>query len=73
LKTFSLNENNFLFHAGTKRENEKIYTTGGRVLNFISLSDNFLQARDEVHKCIKKLDWDGGFYRSDIGFKVIDK
>jgi phosphoribosylamine--glycine ligase len=73
LENFSLNENNFLFHAGTKRENEKIYTTGGRVLNFISLSDNFLQARDEVHKCIKKLDWDGGFYRSDIGFKVIDK
>ena len=39
---------------------------------FISLSDNFLQARDEVHQCIKKLDWNGGFYRKDIGFKVIN-
>jgi phosphoribosylamine--glycine ligase len=73
LENLSLNENNFLFHAGTKRENEKIYATGGRVLNFISLSDNFLKARDEVHNCIEKLDWDGGFYRSDIGFKVIDQ
>ncbi len=72
LENFTQGENNFIFHAGTKKENDKIYATGGRVLNFISLSDNFLQARDEVHRCIKKLDWDGGFYRRDIGFKVID-
>ena len=73
LENFTLDENNFIFHAGTKKENEKIYAIGGRVLNFISLSDDFLQARDDVHQCIKKLDWDGGFYRGDIGFKVIDK
>ena len=65
-------ENNFIFHAGTKKENDKIYAIGGRVLNFISLSDNFLEARDEVHQYIKKLDWNGGFYRRDIGYKVID-
>ena len=73
LEKFNLDENNFIFHAGTKKEKEKIYAIGGRVLNFISLSDDFLQARDNVHQCIKKLDWDGGFYRGDIGFKVIDK
>ena len=72
LENFTLDENNFIFHAGTKKENDKIYATGGRVLNFIALSNNFLQARDEAHKCIKNLDWDGGFYRRDIGFKVID-
>jgi phosphoribosylamine--glycine ligase len=72
LDNFTLDENNFIFHAGTKIENNKIYATGGRVLNFISLSDDFLKARDEVHQCIKKLDWNGGFYRRDIGFKVID-
>ena len=55
-----------------KKKNKKIYATGGRVLNFISLSDNFLQARNEVHQSLKKLDWNGGFYRKDIGFKVID-
>ena len=54
------------------KEKNKIYATGGRVLNFTSISDNFLQARDNVHENIKKLDWNGGFYRKDIGFKVID-
>ena len=73
LENFTLDENNFIFHAGTKKENDKIYATGGRVLNFIALSNNFLQARNETHKYIKNLDWDGGFYRRDIGFKVIDK
>ena len=72
LENFNLDENNFIFHAGTKKEKDEIYAIGGRVLNFISLSDNFLQARDEVHQSLKKLDWNGGFYRRDIGFKVID-
>jgi phosphoribosylamine--glycine ligase len=72
IENLNLDENNFIFHAGTKKENNKIYATGGRVLNFISLSDDFLQARDKVHEYIKKLDWRGGFYRKDIGFKVID-
>ena len=72
IENLNLDENNFIFHAGTKKENDKIYATGGRVLNFISLSDDFLQARDKVHEYIKKLDWSGGFYRRDIGFKVIN-
>ena len=72
LENLSLNEDNFIFHAGTKNENDKFFATGGRVLNFISLSDDFLKARNEVHQCIEKLDWNGGFYRRDIGFKVIN-
>ena len=72
IENLNLDENNFIFHAGTKKENDKIYATGGRVLNFISLSDDFLQARDKVHEYIQKLGWTGGFYRRDIGFKVID-
>ena len=32
----------------------------------------FSKARDEAHQCIRKLNWDGGFYRRDIGYKVID-
>jgi phosphoribosylamine--glycine ligase len=73
IENLKIEKNNFIFHAGTKKENDKIYATGGRVLNFISLSDDFLQAREEVHKCINQLDWSGGFYRRDIGFKVIDQ
>ena len=72
LENLSLNEDNFIFHAGTKNENDKFFATGGRVLNFISLSDDFLKARNEVHQCIEKLDWNCGFYRRDIGYKVIN-
>jgi phosphoribosylamine--glycine ligase len=72
LENLTLDKNNFIFHAGTKKENDKCFATGGRVLNFIALSDDFLQARNEVHQYIKRLGWDGGFYRRDIGFKVID-
>ena len=72
LESLSLNEDNFIFHAGTKNENDKFFATGGRVLNFISLSDDFLKARNEVHQCIEKLDWNCGFYRRDIGYKVIN-
>jgi len=49
------------------------FATGGRVLNFVSLSDNFYSARDSIHNHIKELNWLDGFFRKDIGFKVIDK
>ena len=67
-----LKKNDFLFHAGTKMINKKIYAVGGRVLNFISLSGNLLKARNKIHKKIKKLNWTEGFHRKDIGFKVIE-
>jgi len=73
IENLNLEKNNFIFHAGTKKENDKIYAISGRVLNFISLSDDFLKAREKIHQCINKLDWSGGFYRRDIGFKVIDQ
>ena len=68
-----LDNNNFLFHAGTKKHNNKIYAIGGRVLNFISLSENFAVCRKHIHNNLNNLNWDKGFYRKDIGFKVINK
>ena len=73
LENIQLDENNFLFHAGTIEKGRNIYAIGGRVLNFISLSDNFLEARNKIHQNLVKLNWDNGFYRKDIGYKVIDK
>ena len=52
---------------------DKILASGGRVLNFVSVSDNYLDCRNEAINLIEKLNWKNGFYRSDIGFKVIDK
>ena len=69
----NLNENNYLFHAGTKKKDNKIYAVGGRVLNFISLSNSYFNARKNIYKNLEKLNWKKGFYRSDIGYKVINK
>ena len=63
--------NDFLFHAGTKIENNKIYAIGGRVLNFVSISDDFKLAKKNIMKNLDKLNWSGGFYRKDIGYKVL--
>jgi len=73
LDQIKLNKNEFLFHAGTKKESKKIYAIGGRVLNFVCLSDNFISAKKKITDNIKKLNWSGGFHRNDIGYKVIEK
>ena len=71
LEDIHLENDNYLFHAGTQKKNEKIYAIGGRVLNFVSLSDDFSLAKSKIIKNINKLNWSGGFYRKDIGYKVI--
>ncbi len=64
--------NNIIYHAGTKIENDKIYAIGGRVLNFVSISDEFKNSRNQAMESIKKLNWKNGFFRSDIGYKIIN-
>ena len=61
----------FCFHAGTLKRDKKIYAVGGRVLNFVSLSEDFGEARKNVINKINILNWKEGFYRKDIGYKVI--
>ncbi|MDB3888269.1 phosphoribosylamine--glycine ligase [Candidatus Pelagibacter sp.] len=73
LDQIRLKENEFIFHAGTKVNSSKIFSNGGRVLNFVAKSKNFRESRDLVLSLIRKVDWKNGFYRKDIGFKVIDK
>ena len=73
LDKIELNSQDFLFHAGTIEKGGKFFSVGGRVLNFISLSDEFLKARENINKYLRKLNWTGGFYRKDIGYKVINK
>ena len=73
LKALKLDSNNHLFHAGTLIEDNEILAVGGRVLNFISLSENLSSARENIHNNLNKLNWVEGFYRKDIAFKVIGK
>ena len=67
----NLTNNDYIFHAGTKLNSKKIYAVGGRVLNFVSVSNKFINARKSIIKNLKKLKWKDGFYRKDIGYKVI--
>jgi len=73
LENLELNQNDFIYHAGTKKIKNKIYSNGGRVINFVSLSPNFKESRDKIFNHINKLNWSGGFFRKDIGYKVIDE
>ena len=59
--------------AATILVDGKIVATGGRVLNFVSISDNFSDAKKKIFNNLNDLDWSEGFYRKDIGYKVIDK
>ena len=71
LNQIKISDTNFLFHAGTMKKNNKVYAVGGRVLNFVSISDNFADSKKEIIDNIERLNWSGGFYRKDIGYKVI--
>jgi|TARA_B110000914_G_scaffold208672_1_gene206324 phosphoribosylamine--glycine ligase len=73
LNKVKLDNDEYFYHAGTIEKGKKIYSTGGRVLNFICLSVNFLEARTKVINSINALNWNGGFYRKDIGYKVINE
>ena len=72
IEKIKLNTDEYLYHAGTTRVNDSVFSCGGRVLNFVCLSKDFLEARTKIFDLINQLDWDDGFYRKDIGYKVID-
>ena len=72
LENLNSNNNQFIFHAGTKHVNNKFFSTGGRVLNFVALNENLLVCRNNAINLIKKLNWTNGHYRTDIGYKVIE-
>ena len=71
INKIKLSKGDYLFHAGTAKKDEAVYAIGGRVLSFVSLADSFYIAKDNITKNLDKLNWSGGFYRKDIGYKVI--
>ena len=73
LFSISTDNNNQIFHAGTYEKNNKIYSIGGRVLNVTSSSESLNEARDKSLENIGKINWVDGFFRKDIGWRVINK
>ncbi len=71
LEKINLKKNQFIFHAGTKIIDNKIVSNGGRVLNIVTRSNDFQSARESSLEILKEINWNNGFYRKDIGYKVI--
>ena len=63
-----------VFHAGTKRRPDgQLVAAGGRVLNVCAEGDDIAQARERAYEAVRKIDWPGGFSRSDIGWRALDR
>jgi len=62
-----------VFHAGTAEKDGDIVNAGGRVLGVTSLADSVGEAQDMVYSALKKLEWHGGFYRKDIGYRAVQR
>ncbi len=62
-----------VFHAGTKIENGKLVTNGGRVLNVTALGKDIFEARERVYRAVEKIYFEGMHYRKDIGLKAIKR
>ena len=60
-----------VFHSGTILENENILTNGGRVLCVTALGDDLPDSYENAYSAIRKINWDGNYYRKDIGFRVM--
>ena len=73
LSSIISDKNNQIFHAGTYKKNNKIFSNGGRVLNITSVAESLSKARGQSLMNLKKINWTDGFFRKDIGWKAIKK
>ncbi len=60
-----------VFHAGTTAVDGQITASGGRVLNVTARGASLQEARDRAYGMVNQIDWAGGFYRSDIGWRAL--
>jgi phosphoribosylamine--glycine ligase len=64
-------QDSIAFHAGTKLNNNKVVTNGGRVIAITSFGANFQEAIKKSYQNIEKLHFDKMYYRKDIGFDLL--
>ena len=60
-----------VFHAGTKREGDKLIANGGRVLNITGMGSTVREARDRAYAGLDLIEWPEGFCRRDIGWRAL--
>ncbi|WP_069131415.1 phosphoribosylamine--glycine ligase [Rhodohalobacter halophilus] len=68
-----VDDESIVFHAGTKQDGDDVITNGGRVLNIVGRGSTLKQAIDHAYKNVKKIHFDGCYYRTDIGHKGLDR
>ena len=64
----SVSGDGIIFHAGTKKENDRFVTAGGRVLNVVGLGDTIEDAREKAYEKVQKISFKNMYYRKDIGY-----
>ncbi|TWD31771.1 phosphoribosylamine--glycine ligase [Pantoea sp. SJZ147] len=62
-----------VFHAGTRLEDDRVLTNGGRVLCVTALGDDVAAAQKRAYELAKPISWQGSFCRRDIGYRAIDR
>ena len=67
LNNFENTEDFYIFHAATRLENNKVLSTGGRVLSIVSLNENYYECREKVYEIANKIEWENKYFRGDIG------
>ena len=60
-----------IFHAGTKRDGDRILANGGRVLGVTARGKDIAEAQARAYAAVDKIDWPGGFCRRDIGWRAL--
>ena len=71
LENFSESKNIKIFHSGTKLDNGKILTNGGRVICVTALGPSIKESKKIAYSAVSKINWSGSYFRKDIGFRVI--
>ena len=62
-----------IFHAGTSRMDDQVFTSGGRVLGVTGLGRNVRGAIAAAYRAVKKIHWEGAHYRTDIGIRALGR
>ena len=60
-----------VFHAGTRLDDDRCLTNGGRVLCVVGLGEKVSDAQAAAYRRVDTIDWQGMFYRRDIGYRAV--